>query len=59
MKFVENTIETQIFNALMSRETTFKIGCIEFTEKLIVGTDKIRERKCRAKAIALTKLVEC
>lgn len=58
MKFLQDQIEQDIFNALMSRETTFKIGCIEFKEKLITGTIKERERKCKAKAKQLAPLVE-
>ena len=58
MKF-EPTTEDKIFKALISRETTFKIDCIEFKEKLITGTVKERERKCRAKAKELAKLVDC
>ena len=58
MKF-EPTTEEQIFKALISRQTTFTIDCIEFKEPLIVGTVKERERKCKAKAKELAKLVEC
>jgi len=58
MKFLQNQIETDIFNALMSRETTFKIQCIEFKEDLITGTVKERERKCKARAKKLAPLVE-
>lgn len=57
MKFIDDQIEKEIFNALMSRQTKFKIRCIEFQEKLITGTVKERERKCRKKAKELAKLV--
>lgn len=50
--------EEQIFNCLISRETKFKIQCIEFQEKLIVGTVAIREKKCRARAKILNKLIQ-
>lgn len=58
MNFVNDQTEQEIFNALISRETTFKIKCIEFKENLIEGTVKERERKCRARAKKLVKLVE-
>lgn len=58
MKFIKDQTEQQIFNALISRETTFKVQCIEFKEDLIVGTVKERERKCRARAKVLAELVE-
>ena len=58
MKFIDSQIEEEIFNALMSRQTKFKIRCIEFQERLITGTVKQRERKCRAKAKELAMLVE-
>jgi hypothetical protein len=58
MKFTEDQTEQEIFNTLISRETTFKIKCIKFKEDLIVGTVKERERKCRARAKVLVKLVE-
>ncbi len=57
MKFINDPTEKQIFNALISRRPTFKINCIEFKEKVIVGTDKERERKCKARAKILAKLV--
>lgn len=50
--------EQQIFNHLISRETKFTVGCIEFQEKLIVGTVAIREKKCRARAKILNKLIQ-
>lgn len=58
MKFIEDQTEQIIFNHLMSRETTFKVECIEFIEKVIMGTEKIRERKCKARAKVLTELVK-
>lgn len=58
MKFIDDQTEQEIFNALISRQTTFQIKCIEFKEKLIEGTVKERERKCRARAKKLVKLVE-
>ena len=54
---MKNT-EEQIFNCLISRETKFKIQCIEFEEKLIVGTVAIREKKCRARAKILNELLK-
>ena len=59
MNFKPSQTEQVIFNALMSRETTFKVECTEFKEKLITGTVKERERKCRAKAKELAALVNC
>lgn len=58
MKFIKDTTEETIFNHLMSRETSFTVRCIEFKEKVIIGTEKSRERKCRAKAKELAKIVE-
>jgi len=58
MKFITDTAEQEIFNALISRQSKFKIKCIEFLEKVIVGTVKERERKCRARAKVLAKLIE-
>lgn len=58
MTFIQDPTENDIFDALMSRRTTFTINCIEFKEKLITGTVKERERKCRAKAKQLAKLAE-
>ena len=58
MKFIEDPTEQQIFNALISRQTTFKIKCIEFKEALITGTVRERERKCKARAKKLAQLVE-
>ena len=58
MKFIPNQSEIEIFNALFSRRTTFKVACVEFTEDLIVGTVKERERKCKARAKELVKLIE-
>jgi len=58
MKFITDTMEQEIFNALISRQPKFKVKCIEFAEKVIVGTVKERERKCRARAKVLVKLVE-
>lgn len=58
MKPIQDPVEQEIFNALISRRTTFKIKCVEFTENLIIGTVKERERKCRKKAKELAKLVE-
>ena len=50
--------EQQIFNHLISRETKFTVGCIDFQEKLIVGTVKEREKKCKARAKILNKLLK-
>lgn len=58
MKF-KPTTEDKIFKALISRETTFTIDCIEFKEDLITGTVKERERKCKVKAKELAQLVDC
>ena len=58
MKFLNDQTEETIYNYLISRETTFTIECIEFKENVIVGTEKNRERKCRARAKLLAKLVE-
>lgn len=58
MQFIKDTTEETIFNHLMSRETSFTVRCIEFKEKVIIGTEKNRERKCRVRAKHLTKLVE-
>lgn len=58
MKFVADTTEQEIFNALISRRPKFKIKCIEFVESVITGTDAERERKCKARARILAKLVE-
>lgn len=58
MDFLADTTEQEIFNALISRETTFKVKCIEFKESLIVGTVKEREKKCKARAKVLAKLVQ-
>ena len=57
MKFIQDQTETQIYNALMSRETTFTVKGIELKENVIVGTQKERERKCRAKAKELAQIV--
>ena len=60
MKFITDTTEEQIFKALISRESKFKVKCIEFVEKVITGTVQEREKKCRARAKVLAKLVnEC
>lgn len=58
MKFVTDPTEQEIFNALISRESKFKVRCIEFVEKVITGTVQEREKKCRARAKVLAKLVE-
>lgn len=52
------TTEEQIYNYLISRQTTFTIDCVEFKERVIIGTEKNRERKCRARAKVLNKLLE-
>ena len=58
MTFIDDTTEQEIFNALISRQPKFKVKCIEFVEKVITGTVQQRERKCRARAKVLAKLVE-
>lgn len=58
MTFITDTTEQEIFNALISRTPKFTIKCIDFVEKVITGTEKERERKCRARAKELAKLVE-
>lgn len=57
MKFIGEDTEEQIFKMLISRETTFTVGCIEFREKIIIGTVKERERKCKSRAKILCELV--
>lgn len=54
---MESTIKT-IFNYLIARQTTFTVDCIEFKENVIKGTDKIRERKCMARAKVLAEIVK-
>lgn len=58
MRFIEDTTEQEIFNALFSRRTKFKVKCIEFEEKLIVGTVQEREKKCKSRAKILNKLIQ-
>lgn len=58
MKFQDDQIEQEIYNALMSRRTNFEAGGMEFTkEKEIKGTKKERQRKCRARAKELVKIL--
>lgn len=58
MKLIEDTKEREIFNALISRRTTFEVGGVQFKERLIEGTKKERERKARAKAKVLIELLK-
>ena len=58
MNFISNTTENQIFNALISRTPKFTVDSVQFIEKVIKGTEKERERKCKIRAKELTKLIE-
>lgn len=58
MTFITIDTEQEIFNNLMARNVKFTVECIDFVEPVITGTEKGRERKCRARAKMLNELLK-
>jgi hypothetical protein len=59
MKHTEDQTEQQIYIALINKRTNFVVNGIEFEkEKIISGTQKQRERKCRARAKQLAEVLK-
>ena len=54
---IYNANEREIYNALSSRRTKFIVKGIEFTENLIEGTVKQREKLCKLRAKKLNQLL--
>jgi hypothetical protein len=54
---IYNTNEREIYIALSSRRTKFTVKGVEFTENLIEGTVKQREKLCKLRAKFLNRIL--